>query len=337
MMTPEELVNSPVGREIIDSITQYLIVAHSAVESTKLPIVDLVDNAEYLLSGLDEGDFVGIVFDAGVRISDQAYEETEPSNHEEELSFQNFIPGQVNLSSYRIDQTMQTSDLSLQLAEQILSHPACQWWDQLWSARTQVWGSNNRLEDVHSRAIGILPQGKPLAIFYTSSSVDGLASAWEVASISSETNHQHFDQDFRYYALDLAPQLPVYEIFSLKDWAELCEQAPAYTRTGIVYPDWKCVAQRWSAVHLTMWGLINCQGVPIETRVGTALLHGWDMESTVWFEFPLISSQIIEKNLEDTRYWPNHMMIGDPQNVARRGINLDHEIRFRSTLPDLHH
>ncbi|XVS62244.1 hypothetical protein ACQPYE_28785 [Actinosynnema sp. CA-299493] len=49
---------------------------------------------------------------------------------------------------------------------------------------------------------------------------------------------------------------------------------------------WTRAAEDLDAVHLTVPGLLTAQHVPITTPHGTAILTGWDAESTAWLHLP---------------------------------------------------
>ena len=322
MLTPEQLALSPVGRRILDEIAYYVVQVVSRSDDVSLwnrlrpRLADYLGEVPHALSGLDEGDFMGIVFQSAVEVSDLAYR----------------YSGFVTIPAYET-RSPNPSETDLEMAEQVLRHPATQWWSEPWKGRLQVLGGEEEIQGLRTRELGDFLQGKPKAIFFTSSAVEGLTSAYEVAAVSAEVDYWQFDDDFQYYGLDLAPSRPVFEIDSLEDWVRLCEFAPSNTHTGVVHPKWQRVAEKWSAVHLTTSGLITCQGVPVETSAGKALLHGWDIERTAWLEYAVKSWEILPKNMEDMRYWPTAIarMHGDSLNIEQlKGVD---EERFRRTLP----
>ena len=292
---------------------------------------DHMDKVPYALSGLGEGDLAGLLFQSGVSVSDYAYDSRRD------------VPmrGLVCIEAYQ-DEWPEPSATHIKLAEHVLQHPASRWWSEPWDARRQFWASKQNVRDLSSRRVESFGQGKPLGIFSTSSSVEGLTSAWEVAAITTELSYEHHDSDFQYHAVHLEPQRPVFEIDSLADWVKICEMAPSETRTGLVCPDWEKISEEWSGVHLTISGLIACQGVPVETKNGYAILHGWDIESTAWLKPSIVSSEVVAKNSGYDHYWPNHISrLNSPDyaeeetspHISHYGPVMQDEVRFSKTLP----
>ena len=342
MITAHQLASSPVGREMLDELSNYIVrvISRTVYGSDSWDLwswltwsfADHMDKVPYALSGLDEGDLAGLLFQSGLSVSDYAYDSRRD------------VPmrGLVCIEAYQ-DEWPEPMATHIKLAEHVLQHPASRWWSEPWNARQQVWASKESVHDLSPRRIDNFGQGKPVGIFGTSSSVEGLASAWEVAAITNELNYEHHDSDFQYHAVSLEPQHPVFEIDSLADWVEICEMAPTETRTGLVCPDWEKISEEWSGVHLTVSGLIACQGVPVETKTGYALLHGWDIESTAWFEPCIVRSEVIAKNSGYDHYWPNHIgRLNSPDfadedtspHISRYGGPvMEDEVRFSNTLP----
>ncbi len=321
------------GRHILDEIADYVVQVVSRSENVRLTnstIADLLPEVPEVLAGLDEGDLMGIVYEAGEWISEDAYR---PLKLMSNLAGHEVVgsPG-VTLTAYDYGWP-EPLPTHIKLASLVLQHPASQWWSSPWNARGQVWAGKGTMKRVPFHPSWDLRRGKPAAIFYTTSEVAGLTCAWEVAAMSAEMEYSHFDAAFQYYALELEPQQPVYEIDSLEDWVRLCEEEPTKWANNIVIPDWEKIPQRFSAIHLTTSGLIACQGVPVETSAGTALLHGWDIERTAWLEYAVKDSRLLPKNMEDTRYWPTTMggRCDDPKSY-RQMIASEHA-RFRRTLP----
>ncbi len=337
MLTPEQMASSPVGRHVLREIANYVVQVMSMPKDDvslwgwmNFAFADLLDSVPDALAGLDEGDLMGIVYEAGEWVSEDAYRPLTPiwaPVDEKAVSSQGVT---VEAYHYGWPDPWPTH---VKLAEEVLRHPASQWWSSPWKARQQVWAGKGKIEDAKSRSISDFRQGKPKAIFYTSSAVKGLCSSFEAQAISAEVDYRHFAPDFHYHALILEPKRPVLEIDSLDDWVELCESAPAKTRSGVVHPDWRSVADDWSAVHLTTSGLIACQGVPVETEAGTALLHGWDIECTAWLEYAVAGWDKLSKNMEDMRYWPKTVGRRPEGPIGYRDRKAIDDARFRRTLP----
>ncbi len=337
MFTPEQMASSPMGRHVLREIADYVVRVISMPKDDvslwgwiNFAFADLLDSVPDALAGLDEGDLMGIVYEAGEWISEDAYRPLTPIGvpvNEHVVS-----SALVTVDAYRYGWPAPLPT-HVKLAEKVLQHPACQWWSSPWNARQQVWAGEGKVEDARFRSVGDFGQGKPNAIFYTSSAVEGLSSAFEVIAITNEIGYRHFHPDFQYHALKLEPRRPVFEIDSLEDWVKLCEFAPAKTRAGVVCPEWRRVAEEWSAVHLTTSGLIACQGVPAETGAGTALLHGWDIECTAWLEYAVAGWDKLSKNMEDMRYWPKTVGRRPEGPIGYRKRKAIDDARFKRTLP----
>ncbi|GAA1924375.1 hypothetical protein GCM10009716_35810 [Streptomyces sodiiphilus] len=78
----------------------------------------------------------------------------------------------------------------------------------------------------------------------------------------------------------------VFTISRASDFRDLCDRFGSADSQGPPTIDWPRVAETYHAVHLTFTGLILSQGVPVETRLGTMMLRGWDSESTAWLRLP---------------------------------------------------
>ncbi|MEV7416000.1 hypothetical protein [Streptomyces sp. NPDC089919] len=81
-------------------------------------------------------------------------------------------------------------------------------------------------------------------------------------------------------------ELDVSTIRGAADYARLCDRYGAPDGADGVRVAWDRVAADHHAVHLTLGGLLLTQGRPVETRHGTAVLRGWDCESTAWLRLP---------------------------------------------------
>lgn len=136
---------------------------------------------------------------------------------------------------------------------------------------------------------------KPAGAFWTSSILPDGVSAWErtewseFPTLRREVKYFHFRLDEREY---------VYTIRNLSDYRELVTRYPRQVEEGRVAVDWVRVADDFVAVHLTASGLARVQCYRIDTGIGSAMLSGWDAESTAWLRLPSFA-QVSEQTQVD--------------------------------------
>lgn len=53
----------------------------------------------------------------------------------------------------------------------------------------------------------------------------------------------------------------------------------------MLYPDWRAVAQRYDAVHMTLRAIAATQGLLFPTDEGQIAPTFWDVESTFWLRW----------------------------------------------------
>jgi len=175
------------------------------------------------------------------------------------------------------------------LAREVVGSTAARWWSAPCSARPQVWiGRAYSAPTAGTFSNGLA--GKPPAEIWTSSAVAGLPSAWwpvmrEGADSAPPVGPQAIWQ------LTPDSDARVFEIRTPADWRWLCEAFPGPAVDGWVTPGWETAKERFDGIHLTVEGLIRCQGVEIETEHGLAKLDDWDAESTAWLRWSVASLQ----------------------------------------------
>lgn len=120
--------------------------------------------------------------------------------------------------------------------------------------------------------------------------------------------------------IDTSSALPVFEISSGEQWAELCRRFPLdvtasrrhdwYRATGRngnwVIPDWAQVARYYSAVHLPITTYLTWSGVPMPvTTEASSMIAGWNPDQTYWLHdirsYPDTSTNWIRD--DDTEMW----------------------------------
>lgn len=171
----------------------------------------------------------------------------------------------------------------------IPSLEAARWWSAPWHARPQVWlGRGGRRPELSPE--GPPRPGKPGAVLWTSSAVEGLPCAWWPAVEAQVVGPAH---GWSAWDVELAVDAPVFEVRSPADWRLLCDRYPRAVSKGLVEPDWSALAEDFAAVHLTTEGLIRIQGAPIDCDHGLALVWGWDVECTGWLRGRVETSRFL--------------------------------------------
>ncbi|MGZ3147364.1 hypothetical protein ACVDFE_36320 [Lentzea chajnantorensis] len=77
----------------------------------------------------------------------------------------------------------------------------------------------------------------------------------------------------------------LFTIGSPSDYGRLVTRYP-HSSAGRARVCWSRAAEDLDAVHLTVTGLLTAHHVPVRTPHGTAVLTGWDAESTAWLHLP---------------------------------------------------
>ncbi|MFI6101773.1 hypothetical protein ACIA8G_40015 [Lentzea sp. NPDC051213] len=121
---------------------------------------------------------------------------------------------------------------------------------------------------------------KPVGALWTSSFLPDGTSMWQWGEWAE------FGRDRRLFALTFDPaDLRVCTIGSPADYERLVNRYPRATDDH-TQVHWTQVAEHFDAVHLTVSGLLTAQHVPVAAPHGTAMLTGWDAESTAWLRLP---------------------------------------------------
>jgi hypothetical protein len=172
------------------------------------------------------------------------------------------------------------------LAREITGCAAARWWSDAATARPQVWIGREfsaPADDIVWPGLA----GKPPSAIWTSSAVAGLPSAWwpvlrEGADASPPIGPRAI------WRLTSHPDARICEIRTPADWRWLCEAFPGPAVGGWVTPGWETATDVFDGIHLTVEGLIRCQGVEVETERGVAKLDHWDAESTAWLHWSVV-------------------------------------------------
>ena len=121
---------------------------------------------------------------------------------------------------------------------------------------------------------------KPVGALWTSSVLPEGTSMWQWGELAE------FGPDRPLFTVTFDPaDIRLFTIDSPFDYGRLVNRYPR-SSDGRVQVCWARAAEDLDAVHLTVPGLLTAQHVPVTTSRGTAILTGWDAESTAWLHLP---------------------------------------------------
>jgi hypothetical protein len=173
------------------------------------------------------------------------------------------------------------------LAREVVGCGAARWWSAPVDARPQVWIGHADSAPAPRNAFAGLA-GKPPTEIWTSSAVAGLPSAWwSVLKDGADSSPPVGPQAI--WRLTPHADARVFEIRTPADWRWLCEAFPGPAVDGWVTPGWETATDVFDGIHLTVEGLLRCQGAEVETEHGLAKLDDWDAESTAWLRWSVVS------------------------------------------------
>jgi hypothetical protein len=121
---------------------------------------------------------------------------------------------------------------------------------------------------------------KPVGALWTSSFLPDGTSMWQWSEWAE------FGRDRRLFTVTFDPtDVRLFTIGSPADYERLVRRYPR-SSAGRAQVCWTRAAEDLDAVHLSVPGLLTAQHVPVVTPHGTAVLTGWDAESTAWLRLP---------------------------------------------------
>ncbi len=121
---------------------------------------------------------------------------------------------------------------------------------------------------------------KPIGALWTSSLLPDGTSMWQWGEWAE------FGQTRLLSTVTFDPAgVRLFTIGSPFDYGQLVTRYP-YSSAGRARVCWSRAAEDLDAVHLTVTGLLTAHHVPVRTPHGTAILTGWDAESTAWLHLP---------------------------------------------------
>ena len=301
MITPEQLVLSPLGDNIVREIQRRVTLSlsddpkdwHEVGENFQ----DYLGEVPKLLGRMTEGELWEIVVDGAIDI--QVGVLCDCQDH-------------VCVEFYPADGwTSPWSGKWFQdVAEEILNCQASAWWSAPRDERQQIClveGIPTGPGEFKPRNMALSPKE---VLLWTSSRIGGRPSS-EEGYMASRSLGNLFGNEFaswKYYRVQVEPTKPVYEVDSQQDWATLCEYAPVkmqkYQYAGYVEPDWARIAKQWSGIHVTVNGLISCLNVEVATSAGLAIMAHWIYERTAWLEWVVSGFEPLEDIPGSTRKPP---------------------------------
>ncbi len=95
------------------------------------------------------------------------------------------------------------------------------------------------------------------------------------------------------WKLDLPAQVAVLDINTARQWAEFI-QTYGRENSGLLYPDWRLVANEFDGVRLTLRAIAAIQGFHLTTGRGLAAAAFWDLESTLWLRWRFVAERLVE-------------------------------------------
>lgn len=90
-----------------------------------------------------------------------------------------------------------------------------------------------------------------------------------------------FPRPWHVWSLTPLDSARIFEIDSASAWANLVTTYPAKHR-GLLYPDWKAIADDFDALHMTLRAIGASQGICLDVEGGVVAAPYWDVESTLW-------------------------------------------------------
>ena len=207
------------------------------------------------------------------------------------------------------------------VAMQIVSDPAFDWWYEPLDLDSQIWvspqmprGSDFRYPEPDPfdpqswRRPGPPdegdPDGDPVPDTYaqSTSTPRGITTSEITAYALYVVDHisafplaawqVRFDQYVR-----------VWEINHPADWHTLCLEFPHHAPDGRLQPNWREVSEQWDGIHITLGGMLTCEQVRYERGGEWSMMQFWHSEETKW----LNRLQITGERMPDFQREPHRL------------------------------
>ncbi len=184
------------------------------------------------------------------------------------------------------------------LARQVVSHPAFDWWwepvdlaCQVWSSPQYPGGSGSdppepypfaperwrapRAKEQDSRVLNPDTRGQITSTLRAGSTSEltafAVGAADHVCTFPLAAWRVRVEQDAR-----------VREISHPADWHALCLDFPHRASDGRLVPNWREVSGVWDGVHLTLGGMLSCEQTSYEQDGEWSMMQFWHSEQTWW-------------------------------------------------------
>ena len=202
------------------------------------------------------------------------------------------------------------------LALQIVSNPAFDWWYEPFDLENQIWSSPqmprgpNRdplvpFEPGSWRKPRTLSANQDWPIPNTSSQI---TSTLRGDSTSELTAYGLYAGDhicafpLAIWQVRFGQNVRVREINHPADWHDLCLEFPHRAPSGGLIPNWPEVADAWDGVHITLGGVLSCDQARYERDGEWSMMKFWQAEQTWWMD----RLEITGERLPDCQRNDNH-------------------------------
>ena len=140
---------------------------------------------------------------------------------------------------------------------------------------------------------------KPFRVgLFTSTGVLGTHGMWRLYLDLNRGSTLH-PLPWHTWAVEPRSDVVVLEIASAAQWVDFVLSHPRRHEEEI-YPDWKSVAQRHDAVHMTLRAIAATQGLYFRTNAGEVAPTFWGVESTFWLRWRFGSVRLVETVTESS-------------------------------------
>ena len=127
---------------------------------------------------------------------------------------------------------------------------------------------------------------------YTSSGFAGTQGMWRLYLDLGDYS-ANCPPPWHVWRAEVSPAARVRDVTTAAEWEELILRYPA-VRGGLIYPDWRALAEDTDGVHLTIRAIAALQGLRIRTPRGLAAPGYWDVETTFWLNWAVAEAELAE-------------------------------------------
>lgn len=201
----------------------------------------------------------------------------------------------VHRDTGRSELALRESRAYQDLALNIVSHPAFDWWYEPFDAQNQIWSSPQApLGPDRSPLRPCAPESwrtpgspdprsgnsNPTSTQQTSTFRGGSTSEWTAFTLSAADHICAWP--LAVWQVRFHQDVQVWEINHPADWHALCTEYPSKGPDGRLVPDWARVAETWDGIHLTLGGMLSCEQARYEDKGEWSMMQFWHSEQTHW-------------------------------------------------------